>query len=306
MVQGDIGAGSTVLDDLWASICTWLEEADLVVFPSVPVAPGPTLTAVWPSDDWQTFLAIAGKMQVGIVFAERTSFGESDYLELVDANSEEEGGTQTDELAQLKAYIGSTLELRLAFSVDGVLLEWQRTADWWLSASQPVEEGSLIERHEALAEADRRSRKELAHRSDGEGWVRALAEDRRFREADRRGRHAQATSFLADKGIIIDEENPGQRMAVRRFTKELFHAAQDLYTSEVQPALEEEALANVSQFYQELLRGNPMWQSATVKVRESIARRFIREHYGIPMPEAVDVLARYKPEGPSQDPLLLG
>lgn len=114
-----------------------------------------------------------------------------------------------------------------------------------------------------------------------------------------RERRLLIRTFFAEHGVVNEGDDTTMAMALRRMESVLVHAADEMLKTVVQPRLEGEAIASLGEFYEELCQTNPTWLTSTVKMRETIARRFLRERYGIPMTLVVDMLARYKPPSSS-------
>ncbi len=284
---------SAELNNTWSEISQFLSQTDVAVFPAIPEGAG--AIAYWPEHDWQGFLDLARRVDTQIIYAQRSTFDEAEYEELV--GDDEDDGDSDPEVEvtrnELRGRIGSTFRLGLAFSVDGVLHEWQMVAEWW-SIVEP--EASHAEPFESRYSASERIAGELEMRSEREGWAKAIAEDRHYRELTSGSeRHRFVRSFLSDQEIDNQSNDATMAMALRRLEFALVHAADDTFKTLVQPRLEAEAIENLGELYDELCRSNPTWLSSTVKMRETIGRRFMRERYGIPMTLVADMLARYKP-----------
>ncbi|HUC37440.1 MAG TPA: hypothetical protein VMR97_09985 [Acidimicrobiales bacterium] len=291
-------ADSAELDRAWSEISQDLSQTDVSVFPAMPVTQGAGAIAYWPDDGWKGFLGVAAKSGARIIYAQRATFDEEEYQEFV-GDDEEEPATENEvALKELQGRIGSTFELRLGFSVDGVLHEWHRAAAWWLVAI--VEAETSDEDHlESRYGASEKIIGELEKRAEAENWIKALAEDRRYRAlVNGRDRRLLVRAFLAERGVDNESDDTTMAMALRRVESTLVHAADEMLRAVVLPQLEAEASENLGAFYEELCRENATWLGSTVKMRETIARRFLRERYGIPMTLVVDMLARYKPPTP--------
>jgi hypothetical protein len=182
-----------------------------------------------------------------------------------------------------------------------VLHEWEEEASWWLQEVTNPEE-SETDHYESRYSASEKLLAEFQKRSESEGWVQSLAEDRRCREPARgRERRILIREFLVDHGFDGEPTDEVQVMALRHLEYDLMRAVDERLKTVVQPRLEAEAIEKLGQFYQELTQTNPAWSSSTVKMRETLARRFLRERYGMSMTLVVDMLARYKPPPESSD-----
>jgi hypothetical protein len=289
-----IATDSPELDRVWSDISETLSQAEVSVFPAIPATRGAGFVAHWPGDTWNVFLSVATQVGARIVYAQRSTFDEDAYQECVGEDEEEPDAEPELARLSLQSRIGSTFQLRLAFSVDGVLHEWKRSSVWWLLASFEAET-SNEDQFESRYGASERIVGDLEKRREAEGWIKAVAEDRRYRElVNGRDRRLFVRAFLAER-VDNEGDDTTMVMALRRFEFTLAHAADEMLRAVVQPKLESEAIENLGAFYEELCRENPIWLGSTVKMRETIARRFLRERYGVPMTLVVDMLARYKP-----------
>jgi hypothetical protein len=300
--ENPTGADSASLDRIWSEITERLPQLNLVIFPSIPLMSDSGVLAFWPDADWNRFLDVAVGSGARIIYAECSTFDESDYLGLL--GDEEDGANTSQSQAartELRSRIGSTIRLRLAFSVDGVLHEWEEEASWWFQEASSPEE-SETDHYESRYSASEKLLAEFQKRSESEGWVQNLAEDRRCREPARgRERRILIREFLVDHGFDGEPTDEVQVMALRRLEYDLMRAVDERLKTVVQPRLEAEAIEKLGQFYEELSQTNPAWSSSTVKMRETLARRFLRERYGMSMTLVVDMLARYKPSPASSD-----
>ncbi len=297
------GFDSAALDTLWSEITDHLSEGRFRVFPSAPVFRDAALTAFWPDDDWRSFLEIAAGAGVALVFAERAEFRPEDLEDFGESDGDEESlEEEEDELRnELRSHLGSTHQLHLAFVADGVLLQWLKDASWWHDAVVRNEQ-ERRERYTDLRGRRSTSSKladEIERRAEDEGWARLIAEDGRYREAGNlSAKYDYVTQFLVEHDVNIDSSDANSRFALFPLRRRLARSADELFVSEIQPKLEDAAMEMIPQFYDELSETNPAWSTATTKTRESLARRFLRERYGFPMPAVVGMLARHKPEGP--------
>lgn len=314
VLDGDVigNHGNSDLARLWAAIASWLEDSGVPVFPDVPQNGDTTPRAMWPDDRWKVFLETARRASAPIIYVHHVVFNEEELESLLGDLDTEEGernGNEEKEVVRgaLQPHLGKVCGISLAFSAGSVLHVWQQTAPWWVEALDRTEPYGP-DRFESRFARVGRFTEELESRAEEEGWIRAVAELPRFYEASNlRSKREVVRGFLSEHAPKIEDGGLGSEtgIAMLRLEQILTRSAQELFVSEVQPRLEDEAIEKVPEFYAELARIHSHWVTSTVKVRENLARRFLRVRYSFPMPAVVDMLARYKP-GADEDHLLPG
>jgi hypothetical protein len=223
----------------------------------------------WPDADWKTFLSLAPKVGSEVVYISAVADEEGSIYEDLDGEGEHDSDEHEGEIELVRvAYVGG-----------GVAHVFTKFAEWHFDRIS--ETASLHDDRQAMYDR-------FMARAVEQNWARRIASDKRFYTATRNMQRDVVVELLVE----MSGESP-EDLVNSWVRRDIFTQAVDLSTA-VLEELRDRAFEEVPLIAGELMANNPGWNQMRVGPKEHLAKRAVKDRYGIPMPVVAEEVARYK------------
>jgi hypothetical protein len=274
----------------WNELTNWLGSNDIQLFPVALDVPRPALRAVWPDEDWRSFLELALVLEVRVIYGAMHSFDARAAIarERDQAAGEIEPGIEEAIRDAAMYHDGDPVALQLAFSHEGVIHLYEAEADWFSEHQERIllEVDLLDARYEDEHAAHVRTQEDLE--ANAETWTRLLASSRDFYAAPNDDeRRRAAAGLIPDLAPHLAKESPRQhRSQALQIVRSAHREARD----NVIPELIASVRADPGDLVGEIAMDSQLSGATTKEGRRRVARALLWDRYGLSDPGLIDYL----------------